>query len=183
MNTFPALDKKQTLKVPQQFAPFELFFCLVKHVRLQEVSSLCCSMEPSMFSLTLAGFIKDSGKQLFPAVPSWDMPCGTLPFALPDLNAMWQVVGSKTGPAWCLAQDAMTYTTDRNRILTNGWWKVGKEFNHTDLCLPCDLLIGLPMGQIGWSHGFLSSIQRRVQQILWVTKWIMTNIRLKCCQE
>ena len=38
-----------------------------------------------------------SGSSFPPAAPSGDMPCGTLPLAPADLNAMRQPVGSKTG--------------------------------------------------------------------------------------
>lgn len=120
---FPLPTKKQTnLKLPQQFVLFELF-SLVEHVRLQEVSSLCSSKlwSPACQSFTLVGLIKESSKRLFPAVPSWDMPCGTLSFSVPDLNAMWQAVGSKADPAWCLAHVAKTYST---QLITTGSWQM-----------------------------------------------------------
>lgn len=109
-NRFSTTDKKNYSKTPTTVCSFWTFLSCQMHAGLQEVSSLCgCKLWSSACqSFTLVGFIKESSKQLFPAVPSWDMPCGTLPFAVPDLNAMWQAVGSKTDTAWCLAQVATT---------------------------------------------------------------------------
>lgn len=126
-NTFSAPEKKgPRLKFPQQ--TFKTFFVLWNSWDCNK--SLHCGAvnygAQHIESLTVVGFIKESSKQFFPAVPSWDMPCGTLPLALPDLNAMWQAAGSKTCLAWCLAQFATAYTTN-NRTVTNGWWRVGKE--------------------------------------------------------
>lgn len=84
-------------------------------------------LSPACQNPMLLGFIKESSEQLFPAVQSWDMTCGTCVFALPDLNAMWQAVGSKTGPVLILAQVALTCMTNNNRSLTDGWWRVGNE--------------------------------------------------------
>lgn len=112
------------------FFNYTFFLILMKNKILQEAFLLSYTKlrSPACQSLTLVGFIKESSKQLLPVVPSWVMPRGMLPFALPDPNGMWQAVGSKTGQAWCLAWVTATYTTQHNNwILTNGWRRVVRD--------------------------------------------------------